>query len=99
MLRSAARAGRRLPAALLFFLAVAAAGCGAGQRLAVNGHRFPDIQELIAPEFADGGAIYAVEFEEGQLQRLADTLNGGFRIAVRPADRLGDTPQTSRGIF
>jgi hypothetical protein len=37
MLRSAARAGRRLPAALLFLLAVAAAGCGASPSAAPTG--------------------------------------------------------------
>ena len=35
-------------------------------------------------------AVYAVEFHEGQLQRLAGPLDGGIRIAVRATDRLGD---------
>jgi hypothetical protein len=49
MLRSAARAGRRLPAALLFFLAVAAAGCGASPSAAPTGATAPSAAAAASP--------------------------------------------------
>jgi hypothetical protein len=49
MLRSAARAGRHLPAALLFLLAVAAAGCGTSPSTAPTGATTPSAAAASSP--------------------------------------------------
>ena len=49
MLRPAARAGRRLPAGLLFLLAVASAGCGASPSAAPTGATTPTAEAASSP--------------------------------------------------
>jgi hypothetical protein len=56
MLRSAARAGRRLPAAFLFLLAVAAAGCGASPSAAPTGATTPSATAASSPSVSGPAA-------------------------------------------
>src|SRR5215510_11451428 len=53
-------------------------------------NRPPDRQKLLPPLLAHGVAIEPLELLDRVCDRLAGRCNGGGRIAVGAADRLGD---------